>query len=354
MGSQQKWSYIVIIVVGTAITISIFTNLACKVDAPCINSQDSAKLSTNETRDKAFFVFLVDRLKQMEHDKCEDKYGGNYITDNVTLEIAKKEKCIKRIPQVLIAGVQKSGTSALLKFLSSHPEIVGCVNREVHYFDIQYQNLPLTWYRDLMPCSYSHQITLEKSPDYFYIKGTAKRVFDTDPNMKIIFIVKDPIVRAESAYAMMNTNNSVNEKTFEELVTKMDIYNRTVIDSSRYIIRCSDYATNVMPWLKYFTRKQIVFVDGHNFMENPSEELRVIEKFLEISPYFTTDSFVFNETTGMQCLVLNSSYTYCLSTRTGLTHPTYSLKVRKLLEHFFKPLNEDFFRLINRRFDWGY
>lgn len=283
--------------------------------------------------------------------KCHDIFGADYKTDSLTLETAKKENCQKRLPKALIAGAFKSGTGTLIYFLSVHPEIVGCVDVEINYFSYYYHSAPISWYRNKMPCSYSHQITIEKSPSYFLCNNSAKRVKDTDPNMKIIFIVKDPIVRAESQFVMPNLD--YHGRSFEELVTMKDINNRTVVNKKVDLIRWSDYASSVKPWLKYFDRKQILFLDGHKFMDNPTKELKQVEKFLGVKPFFTPDRFWFNETKGMYCIVQNSSK-QCMPPMKGIPHKPYPVEVRKLLENYFKPINEKFFRLINKRFDWGY
>lgn len=52
---------------------------------------------------------------------------------------------MQRLPQVIIIGVKKGGTRALLEFLRIHPNI-RAVGQEVHYFDRNYER-GLDWYR---------------------------------------------------------------------------------------------------------------------------------------------------------------------------------------------------------------
>lgn len=179
-----------------------------------------------------------------------------------------------------------------------------------------------------MPCSYSHQITIEKSPNYFLCNLTAERINRIDPNMKIIVTLRDPIVRIESQFAMMCDVGKLSNISFKDVVTKRDIHNKTVIDTN-ILIRRSDYATQVKPWLKQFQRKQILFVDGDNFIKNPSQELNKVEEFLGVKQLFTLEKFQFNEAKGMYCFVSNKSR-YCLSSRKGRAHQPYGPDVRKL------------------------
>jgi hypothetical protein len=52
-----------------------------------------------------------------------------------------------------------------------------------------------------MPLSFANQITLEKSPGYSRRPDVAKRVYDWNPNIKMILIIRDPVERAISNYA---------------------------------------------------------------------------------------------------------------------------------------------------------
>lgn len=73
----------------------------------------------------------------------------------------------RRLPQVIIIGVRKCGTRALLEMLALHPRVQKAAG-EVHFFDRDdnYRR-GLEWYRRKMPHSFRGQITIEKSPSYF-------------------------------------------------------------------------------------------------------------------------------------------------------------------------------------------
>ena len=281
---------------------------------------------------------------------------ARYLNDPQFREIATHgpgEECIKRLPNAIVVGVQKGGTTALLSFLSAHPNIVACMHpAETQYFSA-HQGRPLDWYKHLMPCSYSNQITMEKSPPYFYRGWTARLIRRRlGENIKIIVIVKDPIVRAESMFAMAVAHRkSIQENglKFEDFVIK----NGTVQKRCKFI-QFSEYPKHMTAWLDTFKRSNILIVDGHNLERNPAEELNIVETFLGVGSYYTEDRFFFNETKEKYCLRRDDGTPNCLDDRKGRTHPEYSEEVRTLLQDFFRPQNERFFKMINRRFDWGY
>lgn len=92
------------------------------------------------------------------------------------------EQLNRHLPEVLIIGVKKSGTRALLEFIRLHPDVraAGC---EVHYFDRHY-NRGLHWYRNHMPATIDGQITMEKTPSYFITKDVPFRVHHMNPSTK--------------------------------------------------------------------------------------------------------------------------------------------------------------------------
>lgn len=88
----------------------------------------------------------------------------------------------RQLPDVLLIGVKKSGTRALLEFIRLHPDVraAGC---EVHFFDRHYQR-GLHWYRNHMPPTINGQITMEKTPSYFITKDVPYRVHHMNPGTK--------------------------------------------------------------------------------------------------------------------------------------------------------------------------
>ncbi len=106
----------------------------------------------------------------------------------------------RRLPNALIIGVKKGGTRALLEFIRWHPD-VRAADKEAHFFDKNYNyDKGLDWYRRKMPATIDGQITLEKTPDYFFIKEATKRVYDMNPKVKLLIVVRDPTTRAVSDY----------------------------------------------------------------------------------------------------------------------------------------------------------
>lgn len=114
----------------------------------------------------------------------------------------------RRLPRLLIIGVRKGGTRALLEMLNLHPNIA-MVPVEVHYFDKMdnYQR-GLEWYRSQMPLSNDNQLTVEKSPSYYVTPEVPERVWAMNPHVQLVLIVRDPVTRLLSDFAQIEASRA--------------------------------------------------------------------------------------------------------------------------------------------------
>lgn len=117
----------------------------------------------------------------------------------------------RMLPDFLIAGGQRCGTTSLYRALAQHPAILKPVlHKGVHYFDTGYHRGP-SWYRAHFPLRRTAAkvaqrvgmvpLTFESSPYYLYHPLAAERISRDLPEVKIIVLVRDPVERAYSQHA---------------------------------------------------------------------------------------------------------------------------------------------------------
>lgn len=103
-------------------------------------------------------------------------------------------------PTFLCIGVQKAGTTSLINYLEQHPDIF-MKKDELHFFDttepteseiIKYENEFKT----------NKLIVGEKTPSYNFLQYAIDRIYNYNPNIKLILILREPISRAFSQYNM--------------------------------------------------------------------------------------------------------------------------------------------------------
>uniref|UniRef100_A0A0N4ZC57 Sulfotransfer_1 domain-containing protein n=1 Tax=Parastrongyloides trichosuri TaxID=131310 RepID=A0A0N4ZC57_PARTI len=261
----------------------------------------------------------------------------------------------RRYPQAIIIGVKKSGTRALLEFLKINKRIKA-PGPEVHYFDKNY-NKGLDWYRSQLPIANNGDITIEKSPGYFVNPLAPERVYNLDPKMKLIIVVRNPIVRAISDYTQAKSRKVRNIKdTFEEMALCSEKSNnkncKNGINSSWGAIRIGVYYNYLQNWLKYFSLDQILLIDGEKLISNPSEEVNRAEKFLGLTPVVTKENFIYDPVKGFPCVKYTNSHVHCLGKTKGRKHPKVKRAVTEQMKSFYRIENEKFFNLIHKRFNW--
>ncbi|XP_033122878.1 heparan sulfate glucosamine 3-O-sulfotransferase 1-like [Anneissia japonica] len=268
------------------------------------------------------------------------------VKGNREYEPAQRER---KLPKVIIIGVRKCGTRALINMLSMHPDIVQPLN-EIHYFDFDSNYAKgIPWYLNQMPLSSKHQITIEKTPAYFTSKKTPERVRHMNASIKIVLIVRQPTIRVISDYMQGALKHKEKQKKdFSELV--MD---NGEVDKFYRPVQTSIYCVHLDRWLHYFNRSQFHIVDGDALINNPYKEVKLVERFLGVSDYYSPDNFYFNETKGYFCLRWENS-SRCLGENKGRRsiYPNVSEPLIARLNEFFGPYNEIFYNQTRRRFKW--
>lgn len=116
---------------------------------------------------------------------------------------------LRTLPEFIIIGAQKAGTTSLYNYLIEHPSIFPAFKKEVLYFDVNYRK-GIHWYKSFFPTTifkfliskYSNRrfITGEASPYYILYPHAAKRIHSTLPKVKIIILLRNPINRSFSQY----------------------------------------------------------------------------------------------------------------------------------------------------------
>jgi hypothetical protein len=119
----------------------------------------------------------------------------------------------------VIVGAQKSGTTALYAFLRQNPKVEMSQVKETGYFwKPQYwrNGANYSLYHRFFHRSFKAKLYGEASPTYMLLnERVAPRIFDYNPSMNLIFILKNPIERVYSSYKMLVKKNGL-ALSFEE------------------------------------------------------------------------------------------------------------------------------------------
>ena len=109
---------------------------------------------------------------------------------------------LRALPDFLIIGAQKAGTTSLNDYLqTSSPKVRPAVTKEVHYFD-RHERHGTNWYRSNFPlrrgpCDW---VTGESTPYYLLHPGVPAKVADLIPEVRLLVMLRHPVDRAYSHF----------------------------------------------------------------------------------------------------------------------------------------------------------
>ena len=198
------------------------------------------------------------------------------------------------LPDTVIIGAQKCGTSSLYYFLSQHPDVARPTKKEIHYFDKYYQR-GIGWYRLHFSRDHS-KLNFEASPYYVFHPKIPERLVATLPEAKIIVMLRDPVARAYSHYwhekrlghehlSFADAIEAEDKRLAGESarLSEEDRYRSYNHDHYSYVAR-GRYAEQIERWFQFFARQQFLFVESERFFASPRQEMARVTAFLGLSP----------------------------------------------------------------------
>lgn len=109
---------------------------------------------------------------------------------------------LRPLPDFLVIGAMRCGTSSLFKYLAAHPHVRRPLRKEVEFFS-QHHARGLAWYRAHFPVRRRGQRTFEASPYYLFHPHAAVRAHAVVPGARLVVLLRDPVERALSHHRHM-------------------------------------------------------------------------------------------------------------------------------------------------------
>ncbi len=121
------------------------------------------------------------------------------------------------LPDFVVGGVQKGGTTFLFHELLRHPDVSGPLTKEVHFFDVHFER-GTDWYRGMFPRRRDDRQMLygEASPAYIFRPDAIRRLSEVLPDVTLVIVLRDPVKRALSNYSHERRLGYEPCETFEE------------------------------------------------------------------------------------------------------------------------------------------
>jgi hypothetical protein len=208
------------------------------------------------------------------------------------------------MPNFLVIGAAKSGTTALHRYLKQHPEIFMSRQKELRFFPFENQRpdfrgpgdalntasivVSLDEYRAHFAGAEGFPARGESSPLYLTMPQSAERIQHYIPEAKLIAILRHPAERAYSQYLMIR-RDGYETLGFAEALAAED---RRVADGwgTRWqYIRRGFYAAQLKPYFARFRREQLRIYLYEDYVSDPVGLMQDVFRFLNVDDSFVPD-----------------------------------------------------------------
>lgn len=177
------------------------------------------------------------------------------------------------IPNFLVIGAKRCGTSWLDQQLRKHPDIyLPKKRKEIQFFDLYYER-GWDWYQSFFPTPQKvpqYSCVGEVASNYIYVPKVPELIYQHIPNCQLILILRNPADRLYSQYGF-KIRNEAYTGTFPEYLQQSEVpLNRGF------------YGSQVQRYLQYFSQKKLLILVFEEVIRQPRTELMKIFDFLSL------------------------------------------------------------------------
>src|SRR5918996_4052610 len=293
-----------------------------------IEEQAAALEPLRERRQREIRLRKELKQKSLEIFHLKNELDAMKVLVENARDVPSAEQDVGALPDFVIIGAQKGGTSFLYYLLTRHPLVEPAARKELHFFDQpEHFDNGAEWYRRCFPRLSSkdgqRSITGEATPYYLFDPPVAKRMAEIVPNARLIALLRNPVDRAYSHY-QMQVKRGTEPRDFEEAIEQQD---------SSYVSR-GLYVDQLLRWSEFFSKEQMLILKSEDFFERPVETLKVVLGFLELPDWQPEASDLEQRR------------------HTGVYSKKMDPSTRQRLEAYFEPHNQRLYEYLDVDFGW--
>lgn len=191
----------------------------------------------------------------------------------------------------IICGTQKGGTTALDAYLREHPEICMADRKETHFFDNEANfsggKPEYSKYHALFKPLKKHKSLGEATPIYMYWQNSPRRIWEYNPHIKLIILLRNPIERAYSHWNMERLRGADDLSFWDAIVNEKERCREAFPQQHRvysYVDR-GFYMEQLQRIWSYFPKNRVLIIKSENLRTKPYQTLNGVCDFLEVGRF---------------------------------------------------------------------
>lgn len=267
--------------------------------------------------------------------------------------IRRSSSRLRPLPDFLIIGGQRCGTTSVFNYLLDHPLVLPPLVKEPHFFTYQWPR-GIGWYRAQFPTKLRRRAvagsgpgsTFEATPYYLFHPCAPERAAQVLPGAKLVVLVRDPVQRAYSHYqhsVRMGFESLSFAEALELEPTRLAGEEERIRSDSRYpgtkhrvfsYASRGFYADQIERWLTHFPRESLHVIQSEALFADPGGHYQQLLGFLGLPESKPTDFRVHTKGTSSRAEPIPEG-------------------VRRTLEERYAPANSALERLLGRELGWS-
>jgi len=192
----------------------------------------------------------------------------------------------RALPDFLVIGVSRGGTSSLYKYLGMHPDVVPSLRKETGFFARRFDE-GVDWYRAHFPLEARRNmhrrlrghpaLCFEASPGYLYRPEALPRIQELLPDARFVALLREPVQRVWSEHQHRNRFSDVGDN------------DPTADPEWSFDVEASEYAVHLERWFRAVGRDRVYVAASERLFRSPQNVYAEILEFLDLRPYEPKD-----------------------------------------------------------------
>lgn len=202
---------------------------------------------------------------------------------------------LRPLPDLIVLGAMKAGSTSLYEMLVSHPDVRGAVRKEVHFLD-QHYDRGLRWYRGQFSAARpgGGRIAVDATPMYLSLPAAPVRLASSGVRPRFVVVLRDPVERAISHWKHRHREGRDTrslDQVIEDETGITDEQAAAMPDEhyKRLVLAHGHYADQLGRWFHEFPQDDFFIVESQRLFGSPQAVMGEVFNFAGLSSWRVSD-----------------------------------------------------------------